>query len=44
MATNAEREAVKKIGKSPYWIDKVNRMSDAQVIAIYLDLKSKGKL
>lgn len=44
MGVQAEREAVKKIGKSPSWIDKVNRMSDAQIIAIYSRLKAEGKL
>jgi hypothetical protein len=44
MASNQEREAVKKIGKSPLWFDKVNRMSDAQVTAIYIRLKTEGKL
>lgn len=44
MAANQEREAVKKIGQSPDWSAKVDKMSDAQVIAIYLRLKSQGKL
>ena len=44
MATQTEREAVKKIGKSDKWKTKVDKMSDAQVTAIYLRLKAEGKL
>jgi hypothetical protein len=39
-----EREAIKKLGKSKQWIEKVNKMSDAQVVAIYLRAKREGKL
>jgi hypothetical protein len=42
-ATN-EREAVKKIGRSPEWSSKVDKMSDSQAIAIYIRLKAQGKL
>lgn len=38
------REAVKKIGKSDEWKFKVDKMSESQVTAIYLRLKSEGKL
>lgn len=42
---NEEREAVKKIGQFPkQWAEKVNKMSDAQIHAIYIRLKSQGKL
>lgn len=44
MATTQEREAVKKIGKSDKWKTKVDKMSDAQVMAIYLRLKAERKL
>lgn len=44
MATQAEREAVKKIGRSDSWKAKVDKMSDAQVTAIYIRLKAEGKL
>lgn len=44
MAAINEREAIKKIGRSPEWANKVDKMSDDQVIAIYLRLKSEGKL
>lgn len=45
MGVEKEREAVKKIGLFPnQWKEKVNKMSDNQVLAIYLRLKSQGKL
>jgi hypothetical protein len=44
MGANIEREAVKKIGRSPEWPSKVDKMSDQKVIAIYLRLKAEGKL
>ena len=44
MGLQKEREAVKKIGKSPSWIVKVNNMTDSQIIAIYRRLKAEGKL
>lgn len=41
----AKREAVKKIGQFPkQWAEKVDKMSDAQVVAIYIRLKSQNKL
>jgi hypothetical protein len=40
-----ERQAVLKIGLFPnQWKEKVNKMPDNQVLAIYLRLKSQGKL
>lgn len=39
-----KREAIKKIGRSSEWDKKVDKMSDAQVTAIYLRLSSEGKL
>jgi hypothetical protein len=45
MGVEKEREAVKKIGLFPnQWKEKVDKMSDKQVLAIYLRLKSQGKL
>ena len=44
MITQMQREAVKKIGKSDTWKSKVDKMSDAQITAIYIRLKSEGKL
>lgn len=38
-----EREAVKKIG-GPGWQRRVDKMPENQVKAIYLRLKSEGKL
>jgi hypothetical protein len=39
-----KREALKKVYPHKRWIDRVQRMSDAQVTAIYLNLKSQNKL
>ena len=45
MGVEKEREAVLKIGLFPnQWKEKVNKMSDNQILAIYLRLKSQGKL
>lgn len=46
MGAEKEREIVKaKAGQFPnQWAEKVNKMSDKQVIAIYLKLKAQGKL
>lgn len=46
MAAEKEREAVKnKAGQFPkQWAEKVDNMSDAQVIAIYIRLKNQNKL
>jgi hypothetical protein len=45
MSVQKEREAVLKIGLFPnQWKEKVNKMPDNQVLAIYLRLKSQGKL
>lgn len=42
---NKEREELKKAyPKSKKWHDKVNKMSPNQVTAIYIRLKSEGKL
>lgn len=30
--------------KKSAWVDKVNKMSDAQIHAIYIRLKSQGKI
>lgn len=39
-----QREAVLKIGRGPDWPTKVAKMSEAQITAIYIRLKSQGKL
>ena len=41
---NKERELLKKAYPGQRWIDKVNSMSDAQVIAVYFRLKKLGKI
>lgn len=45
MGLQKEREAIKKIGLFPkQWAEKVDKMPDSQVLAIYIRLKSQGKL
>jgi hypothetical protein len=39
-----EREAVKAAYPSDSWKEKVDKMSPAQITAIYLRLKAQGKL
>ena len=39
-----EREAVKAAYPSRKWATRVKNMSDAQVLAVYLRLKSQGKV
>jgi hypothetical protein len=39
-----EREALKGAYSGEKWIDKVNRMSDAQVVAVYMRLRAQGKI
>lgn len=42
---NREREELKKAyPNSKQWHDKVNKMTDSQVAAIYIRLRAKGKL
>lgn len=44
-ATFKEREAIKKCGQFPkQWAEKCDKMSDKQIIAIYLRLKREQKL
>lgn len=42
MDTNQKRQELLKV--YPHWTDKVAKMSDAQVTAIFLRLQSSGKL
>lgn len=44
MSPQQQRLEIKKIYPGKNWSDKVDRMSDNQVIAVYLRLKGKGKL
>ena len=39
-----EREQLKKAYPSKTWEDKVNKMSTQQAIAVYIRLRSNGKL
>jgi len=39
-----EREAIKQVYLSKKWATKVNKMTDAQVIAVYMRLKLQGKV
>jgi len=42
MASPAERQLLKRAYPSKQWAQKVDKMSDAQVIAVLMRLKSKG--
>lgn len=45
MATESkEREALKAAYPGRQWLQKVAKMSDAQVTAVYLRLKKQGKV
>lgn len=44
MASKQERENLKKAYPSKEWARKVDKMSNSQVAAIYLRLKSQGKV
>lgn len=44
MNDHQKRETVKKVYSSQNWRDKVNKMSDAQVTAIYIRLTAEQKL
>lgn len=39
-----EREALKLVYRGQKWVDKVNKMTDAQVVAIYMRFKAQHKL
>jgi len=41
---NQQRESVYKVSKSPGWRAKVSKMPDSQITAIYIRLRSEGKL
>lgn len=42
--TDKKREALKSAYSGKKWAAKVNKMSEAQVIATYLRLKGQGKV
>lgn len=44
MNTNQKRQALLTISDNPAWHEKVKKMADNQVVAIYLRLKSQNKL
>jgi len=39
-----KREAIRKVYSSMSWSDKVDKMSESQVTAIYLKFKAEGRL
>lgn len=39
-----EREALKAVYPNPRWAIKVEQMTDTEVVAVYLRLKSQNKL
>lgn len=44
MADNKERELLKTVYPSKKWATKVDKMSDSQVVAVYMRLRAQGKL
>lgn len=44
MTDDKTRNMLRAAYKSQTWKDKVDKMSDAQVVAIYLRFKAQGKL
>lgn len=44
MTTAQKRVALSKVYDGPKWAEKVRKMSDQQVVAIYLRLKQQNKL
>lgn len=44
MAAKKDRELLKQVYPSKKWAEKVDKMSDSQVVAVMLRLKGQGKL
>lgn len=44
MAGNQERELLKKAYPSKKWAEKVDKMSDSQVVAVFMRLKAQRKV
>lgn len=44
MGGNAEREALKKAYPSKKWAQQVDKMTESQVVAIYMRLRAQSKL
>lgn len=42
--TMQKRELVKRVYPNPTWARKVDRMSDEQIIAVFLRLVAQGKI
>ena len=43
-STERARQALLKAYPGKVWADKVNKMTDSQVVAIYMRLKAQGKI
>lgn len=41
---NEKREQLKRVYPGKKWIDRVNKMSDEQVVAVYYRFKTIGKV
>lgn len=44
MGNNQDRDQLKRAYPSKKWADKVDKMSDSQVVAVILRLRQQGKL
>jgi hypothetical protein len=44
MNTAQKRDAIKSAYKSSKWHQKVNAMSESQIVAVYLSLQKQGKI
>jgi hypothetical protein len=44
VASASKREQLKTAYSGKKWAEKVNKMTDAQVTAVYLRLKAQGKI
>lgn len=44
MGNNSERELLKKVYPNRKWAEKVDKMSESQVVAVVLRLRQQGKL
>lgn len=44
MGNNQDREQLKRAYPNKKWADKVDKMSDSQVVAVVLRLRQQGKL
>ena len=44
LSTNEMRKALKNVYLSPNWHEKVDKMHDSQVFAVYTKFKTQGKV